>query len=105
LYKHEAGEAGVFKQNSPLFLSPFIVCVLLSLEGIHNNISSTYEREAASAQQERPPTFAAGITLWFIYLEPKKVLAVWRRRGMAKWNTPLRCCQLERLIAAPTGQN
>lgn len=27
-------------------------------------------------------------TLWFIYLEPKKVLAVWRRRGMAKWNTP-----------------
>lgn len=39
-------------------------------------------------------------TLWFIYLEPKKALVAWRRRGTAKWNTPLRCCQLEKLIAA-----
>jgi hypothetical protein len=41
-------------------------------------------------------------TLWFIYLEPKKVLAVWmekERHGKVEY-AALRCCQLERLIAA-----
>jgi len=58
--KHQAAKAGVFKQNFPLFLSLFIVCVLWSLEGIYNNISSAYEKEKLSA--------ARGLLLLQVYI-------------------------------------